>query len=84
MIYFFPSLYYIQLFSVPLCENCQWRLRVWCQRLWRPNLQKCEEQAKSKAGQALLQEKNIQEETEKVVKLSNFLHEKDIFHLPES
>lgn len=28
--------------------------------------------------------KNIQEETEKVVKLSNFLHEKDIFHLPES
>ena len=57
---------------------------VWCQRLWRPNLQKCEEQAKSKAGQALLQEKNIQEETEKVVKLSNFLHEKDIFHLPES
>ena len=28
--------------------------------------------------------KNIREETEKVIKLSNFLHEKDIFHLPES
>ena len=82
MIYFFPSLYYIQLFSVPLCENCQWRLRVWCQRLWRPNLQKCEEQAKSKAGQALLQEKKYTRRNRKSRKIVQFSSRER--HLPSS
>ena len=58
---------------------------VWCQRLWRPNLQKCEEQAKSKAGQALLQarmKKKIQEETEKSHKIVQFSSRER--HLPSS
>ena len=85
MIYFFPLLilYYSQFPSVKIVNG----VSVWCQRLWRPNLQKCEEQAKSKAGQALLQarmKKKYKKKQKKVIKLSNFLHEKDIFHLPES
>ena len=82
---FFPpyTINYILLFSAPLCENCQWRLRVWCQRLWRPNLQKCEEQAKStKAGQALLQEKKYTRRNRKSRKIVQFSSRER--HLPES
>ena len=76
------TIYYSQFPSVKIVNG----VSVWCQRLWRPNLQKCEEQAKSKAGQALLQarmKKKYKKKQKKVIKLSNFLHEKDIFHLPD-
>ena len=67
---------YTILFSVPLCENCQWRLRVWCQRLWRPNLQKCEEHEFGQLRTEEKKRKKERKETDKSRKIVQFPRER--------
>ena len=46
---------------------------VWCQRLWRPNLQKCEEH---EFGQLRTEEKKERKETDKSRKIVQFPRER--------